>query len=397
MFLGLTVVNAGNYLFHLLTGRMLGPANYGELESIISSLYLLGIIPIALNLIVVKFVSSQSASDPEEIPVFFRWLNLRLIVFGVFSLVLLLLIIPHWAGFLKLDNSLPVLIAMLSFPLSLLMVTARSFLQGLMNFVAFTFSQIIEVLSKLLLAVLFIRWGWGVSGVSGAMVTASILGFFYALYVLRPFFMAHRGKTFHKSKQLLKYGFSVVISTISLTSLFTTDIVLVKHYFTSFEAGIYASLSILGKIIFFGSGPFVTAMFPMVSQKKEKGESYHNLFWITVFLVLLSSLAVSAIYFVFPDLMIGLLFGKEYLVGKDLLVLFAVFISLYSLCSVFVNFYLSISKTIVVVIPLFFSIVQVVLIVIFHQSLAMVIIDSIITCVLLFISLLIYYPYAKKP
>ena len=39
------------------------------------------------------------------------------------------------------------------------------------------------------------------------------------------------------------------IQALAFTSFFTTDLILVKHFFPPFEAGIYAALSTLGKII----------------------------------------------------------------------------------------------------------------------------------------------------
>lgn len=58
MFVGTMVANVGNYLYHLLMGRMLGPKGYGSLESVIAIIYLLFIFLIALSLVITKLVAN---------------------------------------------------------------------------------------------------------------------------------------------------------------------------------------------------------------------------------------------------------------------------------------------------------------------------------------------------
>ena len=43
------------------------------------------------------------------------------------------------------------------------------------------------------------------------------------------------------------------------------DVVLAKHYLSPYLAGQYSALSVTGKIIAYGSGAFITVMFPMVA------------------------------------------------------------------------------------------------------------------------------------
>ena len=52
------------------------------------------------------------------------------------------------------------------------------------------------------------------------------------------------------------------------------DVILVKHYFSADEAGHYAALSQLGKIIIFGTGAIASVMFPLVVERFEKHEMY---------------------------------------------------------------------------------------------------------------------------
>ncbi len=395
MFGGATMVNFGNYLFHLIVARMLGPAGYGVLQGIISSLYIIGIIPLSVGVIVVKYVSTLKGKGNEEgLSSFYYWSRDRLLVFGIILGIILILIIPYWSSFLNLKDARPLFFAIISFPLALILIHIRSFFSGVLNFFAYNLNTIIEVVLKIIFSVIFIYLGWQVLGVAIAMLMASLCSYLFSDSTLS---LGKPSKIeFKEKKQLLFYYLPSLIVTFSLTSLFSNDIILVKHYFSDTVTGIYAAVSVLGKIIFYASSSLIAVMFPMISQKHAKGENFRQTFWLTVFVVILISLSINIIYFLFPELMLQLLFGNKFLLGKEILFSFGIFISLYSLSNVFINYFLSISKTKMAVFPLFFAILQIVLIVLWHGELKIVIYDSIVATFLLLISLLIYYKYESR-
>jgi len=59
VFAGSIITSLGAYLFHLSMGRLLGPVDYGILESLISIMYFLGIPVGVLSLVVVKYVAQE--------------------------------------------------------------------------------------------------------------------------------------------------------------------------------------------------------------------------------------------------------------------------------------------------------------------------------------------------
>jgi O-antigen/teichoic acid export membrane protein len=176
-----------------------------------------------------------------------------------------------------------------------------------------------------------------------------------------------------------------------MTAIYTVDILLARYFLSPFEAGQYAALSVLGKIVFFASSPISSAMFPIISSKYAKNEPCQKTFIFSFLIVFAISLGVSLLYFMFPKIMILMLFGKEYLVSSPFLWQFALFISLYSFSSIFLNYFISISKQRAVYLPLFFLLVQIFLIYLFHQNISSIIIANIASALLLFFGLLIIY------
>ena len=114
-------------------------------------------------------------------------------------------------------------------------------------------------------------------------------------------------------------------------------------------------------------------MFPIVAKRKSRGEKYINIFIISLILTAGISLLVLIIYYLFPDIAIGVLYGKDYLIVAKELVWMGVFMFFYTVSYVSINYLLSIGITRVVVIPLVAAITQIVGIVFMHNSILQVI------------------------
>ena len=138
-------------------------------------------------------------------------------------------------------------------------------------------------------------------------------------------------------------------------------------------------------------------MFPLVVQKHTRNENYQNILKLSVLLIFLPSIALTIFYFIFPEFTIRFfLKNEEYVSAAPYLGFFGIFIGLFSLLSIFTNFYLSIKRTKIFIPLVAGAIIQAALIWIWHESFWQIIIISTITTFLLLISLIIYYPFAIK-
>ena len=396
IFLATGIMNAGNYLYHLLMGRMLGPESYGILYSTIALLYDISIITVPFTFIIVKFVSAyKGKGENKSIYAFYYYLKNKFLVYGLIITILLLILSPFIVSFLRLPNIFfPILIA-ISFYIGLFPGLMKSTLQGIFNFFAVFTINSIEAISKLLVAVFLVYLGFQAFGAFLGIVIANIVSFIVAFYFMRKerFPMT---KGFMEGKQVFKYSVPVFLTTLGLTSLFTTDAILVRNLFSGVDSGYYAALSVLGKIVFFATFPVIMVLFPFVSERHAGGREYKNIFFVSLLMTFLIASTIVLVYYLFPELMVSLLFGSGYLSIAPILWVFGVFIAIYSFCSLLANFYLSIHKTIVSAFIITASILQIVLIFLFHSSLLQVIYVSILSSSLLLASLIIYYPFAMS-
>jgi O-antigen/teichoic acid export membrane protein len=177
-----------------------------------------------------------------------------------------------------------------------------------------------------------------------------------------------------------------------MTSLISTDILLVKHFFDPLQAGVYAGLSLVGKVIFFFTAPIGSVMFPLIVKKHAKNESYNNIFKMAIAMVFIPSVFISLFFFLYPDLSISFFIKNEvYKSASALLGLFGVFITIYSLITLFVYYFLSIKKTNVCIPILLAAFSQLLLITLYHNSLFMVVVITLLVALILLVTLVIYY------
>jgi len=113
---------------------------------------------------------------------------------------------------------------------------------------------------------------------------------------------------------------------------------------------------------------------------------------MAIAVVLIPSVFISTFYFLYPDFSINFFIKNEiYRSASGLLGLFGVFITIYSLISLFVYYFLSIKKTNVYIPVLLAALSQLLLITFYHSSLFIVVITSLLVSLILLATLVIYY------
>ena len=391
--IGSNSVNLLNYLYHLAMGRLLGPSGYGELVALISLVGLLGILPSPLSLVVVKYVSSTNSK--KELTNLVGWLRVKTFQFSFLFFVLILIVSPILSSFLHITSFSYLILIALSFLVSIPAVLNRAILQGLLMFKQMVLSIFIESVGKLLIGIFLIYLGFYLLGAMIAFFVSAALGCYFTFRYLK---IRTKKNTERPPlvKNMILFAVPVMIQSLSTTSLYTSDLILVKHFFSSHDAGLYASLSTLGKIIFFGTGPIGSVMFPIVSKRYAKGLKVKKIFLYSFFATLGISFCILIIYLFFPIFAVNLLFGTAFLESSSLLIWFGIFITLFALSSLLINFNLSQSRTKVVAFPLLAAIAQIAAIWIYHPNLFDVILISIVVTALLLTTLLIYSSYVNK-
>ncbi len=365
MIVGSNAVSVLNYLYHLLMGRLLGPDKYGELAALFSLLGLLSLVAFSFGLVTVKYVSGASEKSIGNLR---DQLYKKLLLLALFLSGVVILGSAFFASFLNVKDQLLVVGVGVIFLFVMTITINRSILQGTLKFSLYVVNVFTENSIKLFLGILFVYLGFSTGGAVLGLVVAVIVTWLLSEKFVEKY-LDKTEKAEIKLKPFIRYSIPVILQSVAITSLYSTDLVLVKHFFIAREAGIYASLSTLGKIIFFAAGPVAAVMFPIVAKKHSLGENYLKVFLYSLFLVLLISVGIVLVYALLPGLSIKILFGPQYLEGASLLALFSAFIASMTVSYFLVNFHLSLGRVRITILPLLAAFAQILGIWFYHDNL----------------------------
>jgi len=170
-----------------------------------------------------------------------------------------------------------------------------------------------------------------------------------------------------------------------------SDILLVKHYFDNEQAGLYASLALIGRVVYFVAWMFVMLLLPKVIQLKKDGADTLPILLKYVFYIVLLSTIIVLGAFLFPELVVKIMFGEKYLPIAFLLWKYALATSIFAVANIFAYYFLSINKYVPVIISAILGLTQIILIVLFHKSLEQVVIMQIIAMIILLAFQLSYF------
>jgi O-antigen/teichoic acid export membrane protein len=387
MIVGSMGINVVNYVYHLLMGRILGPVDYGVLASVFSLLYIISIVPQSASVTIVKFISSSKNGNERDHISYEVTQFVKKVALG--GSILIIIASPVVAGFLNLPSVIPVLLVAPIFYYSIITTAHQAIMQGVLSFFGVVVTNAISSVGKLVLGLLLIYVGLNVSGAIFAVGLGVWLAYLASIFFLRKkVSLVATAKSHFELSDFFMYSGPVLIQAFAFTSLFTIDLIIVKHFFNAYDAGVYAALSTLGKIIFFASSPVASVMFPIVARRHTNGESARNVLIISLVLTGLASGVFVAIYYYLPHLTVSMLYGSKYIGAENALPWMGMFIAIYSFCQLLVNYFLSVGRLKVAYLPFVAALAQIVLLTLFHSSLIEVIQISLAILSVMFVLLL---------
>lgn len=387
--------NVFNLFFNLFMVQNLSPANYGILISLISLTALITIPASSVSPTIIRFSAIYFAkNEPGIVKEFFIKIFKLCLGIGVITSLVLIVFNQNIAHFFQIKDPLLIILIAIAVLISFVSILNISLLQAKLAFNFMSFSTFMGFILKLMIGVILVRLGFSVAGAMIAVLMSSVIPYILSFIPLRFIFQVKENKTKSiKIPDLFSYGAPAALALFGISALISTDVMLVKHFYSPEEAGVYAAgLSLIGRVIFFATAPIATVLFPLVVQRHTKGENYSKLFGLAVLLVVVPSLFITAFYFLFPNFVIQIIVRQTvYQQVASLLGIFGIFITFYSLLYMLTQFFLSIKKTLVCIPISIGALLQAILIWFFHGSFLQIIVISLVITGLLIFSLLLYY------
>ena len=385
-------VGAMNLIYNFIVAHQLGADKFGHASVVYTLLMLLSSITLSFQLLCSKF-TARSQSTVDKIAIYkllHRWSWLCGATLGA----LLALASGAISGYLNLPARTLILLLAAATVFYVPLGTRRGFMQGTYDFRPLAINFALEVVVKLIGALILIG-SYGVQGVVGAM-TASVV----VAYVIGIPRKSHVGEgSVMPIRAGIGEGLQAVTFFIGQVIINNLDIVLVKHFFDPTQAGVYAAVALVGRVVYMLSWSVVSSMFPFSAGLRAGDKRGHAVLTTSLALVAaISSLFIFAVWLAPPKLWHTLL-GAGFPVGQhhfysSLLVLYAVTTAVYALGVVLMTYEISQKIGNISWVQLGFSGAIIGGIYIFHSTLnAVILVQLVLMLVLL---LVVSVPFIRK-
>lgn len=375
LFTATMVGNVSNYLFQFIMSRSLSTAEYGILNSLLS-LFIISSVPNAtLIVIMARYISVFKANNEyEKIKTFYLEMMKQVIKWASIGLFIFLCLSKQISLYLNISSNISVMMVGILLWIYFLLPINQGMLQGLQQFhflgISFGLSGIFRLIFAGIMVIGFAL------GVNGALI-GSIIGVLGVLiFTLIPLRFLVNIETSNKSilstrstDSVFFYSIPVLTATLCFTIITNIDVILVKHYFSPEDAGYYAAAAVLGKAILYLPTAIVLAIFPMVSEAHTlKGDTYIILKKAVYYTSLLSGMCIL-LYILFPDILVGILFGKRYIPVANLVRMLGIAILPLVFVNILMNFNMARSRMKFIYNMILGCILEIISIIMFHTSL----------------------------
>ncbi|MDP2672690.1 MAG: oligosaccharide flippase family protein, partial [Nanoarchaeota archaeon] len=339
LFVLINLGNLINYLYQIIMARMLGPSDYGTLAVLISLTYIFAVPTIAIQTAVSKKIAILNIRKEynKMNGLFFSFFK-KLFIFSLIIFILFVILsffiikplnIPFWL--LVLTGTL--IIFSFVYPL------AAGSLQGMKKFSVLGWNTLLVFLIKIIAAIILVIFGFKVYGAILGFILGMIFGFIFALPYIKEIINAKRDND--GTKILTKENSLIFSAILVFVFMYSIDVILARVFFSSEIAGQYAVLSTIGKMILFSTMSIGNVMFPISAERHyAKIQTNGIIKKASLYILILCAVAV-ALFIIFPELIIKLLFGNQYLEIAKLLPYLGIAFSLMAFLNILILYRIS--------------------------------------------------------
>ncbi|KUJ59449.1 sugar isomerase [Flavobacteriaceae bacterium CRH] len=383
-------VNAGNYLYNLLLGRLLGPSGFADAAILITLLLVLSFVGMTFQVTTAKYAVLL---EGVQLGIFLKIIFKYSLLFGVILGASVLLFSNQLQEIFKTKTSLMFILFGLGLPMYFIMSINRGLYQGKNDLRNLSKTYYFEMLCRLILTVSLL---YILPQIQSSIIIALgiLISFAFGLIPFQKIISRKNNQTLSDNldtKSIITFFALTAFYELTQIIINNSDIMLVKHYFDNEKAGLYASLALIGRVVYFVAWMFVMLLLPKVIELKKQGaDTLPILLKYVLYIVCLSTIIVLSAL-LFPEIVVRLMFGEKYLPIAFLLWKYALATSIFAIANIFAYYFLSINKYVPVIISAFLGLAQIILIVLYHNSLEQVVVMQIIAMVVLLLFQLVFF------
>lgn len=306
--MALSLANASNYLFQVISSRRLGPADYSLMGGLFAIVTIIGVSTSALQTASAKLVA---ASDRTEVVLLRRDpLLRRTTTAAAAAAVAFAVASPAIATFFRGDLAPVIAISLYIVPAPLLAIGLGR-LQGLQSFATFSMVALGMAAGRLILTWAALAGGLRVTGVMLTTTTVTAAGAVWAL-------ASSRTATSTTAVGIWREAGRATVALVLFWVMVSIDVPVARHTLSPELAGQYTAASVIGKAILWLPGAISLMMFPRVAQARVAGDKTHPLLVRALLPTLAMCVAAVSGLFFLGSTVIPIFFGESYAAGAEL-------------------------------------------------------------------------------
>jgi len=300
-------VNILGYVFHSVVSRSLGPAGYGEFMVLYSFMLTVGNITALLATVSIKVIVENFTQRFE----YLRSLRILGATAGLFSAISVSIFAPYLKTFLNVGHIYYFYIIAFVWLGMFMLAVERSFLQSTGKFPLFAFSSALELSIRLIFAITIIYAGFKIGGV----LFSSFVGIFTVLIIL---FLIDGALTGKLARLNIKKILSIALYASPSGFFVYADDIFIRRIFDEHTAGLFASVSIVGKVLVWFTLAMLGVYFPKFVHSKGT-EGLKKFILQMMGIILMAQILGQIVIFIVGEPLFLLLFGKKFVQAVPLL------------------------------------------------------------------------------
>jgi O-antigen/teichoic acid export membrane protein len=383
LLLGSGIATATNFAYNIAVARFLGPTGYGHATAVYTLLILISAGTLSFQIVSAKLVARQDTEEKQR--AVYRGLHRGAWACGLFAAALFFVYQKPIASYLHLPTPALVTWVAVGAAFYVPLGIQRGYIQGTCRFPLLAVNVVVEGVVRLGGSVLLMWLGFGVTGVIAANAGGVAAAYLEAMPWKRVARIANP-MMFHDG--LREIGQALVFFSGQVL-VNNCDIILVKHFFLPTDAGLYAAVALVGRVIYVLSFAVVNTMFPIVAGTSREERRGFRVIATPCLLVLGIGGSLALALFVTPAWVWTRFFGGGFQLSgpyglPQLLCLYAITSTIYCLSVVVITYEMAHRIARISWIPLAASGVVIAGICLFHGSLLAVILVQLVLMIALF-------------
>ena len=366
-----------NYLYQLMSARWLGAADFGVVATLGSILMIVALPFGAVQLFVARDVAAEAAGgdvDPLEADALST-----VVLLATVGLAGLTIVLSPWiSSLLQISSWIPVILTGLALATAIPLIPLIGVLQGKQHFFAYSAALVTGAGVRLAALACLLIVGFGLNGALGATVIGGGAAIVVAAINTKGWHISRAALTGPRTRRVLRKVLPMTLGLLAVTALANTDIVVVKGSLSPDAAGTFGAAGLVAKVALFVPAAIIPIVQSRVAIRHAQKRSSSDILLRATLATVAFGIVFTAFCWATATPLMTIAFGAEFASAADILPLYCVAMTLVSVATLRVNFFLTRGENGVGYIALACAVAQAVALIVWHATLVQVLVVDII-------------------